>query len=129
MEPERVSEPAGSGDAVAAARPARRRSMSVTARLLVLVLVPLLGMVAVVGTGLRDRADMSDSSTHVARGVERMQRLVTLRLVLGQERFYANWAAGTRALGRDPKDVASFFGVDSEERQQHFTAEVDRLVA
>src|SRR3954447_901382 len=87
-------------DAGAPRQPKRRlRSVSVTARLLALVLVPLLGMLVMAAGQVRDRQATATSAAEVHHAVDRIGRLVTLRTALYRERAYMATVLLIRSAG------------------------------
>jgi diguanylate cyclase (GGDEF)-like protein len=107
----------------------RLRSVSITTRLLALVLLPLLGMLVMAAGQVEDRQATASSSAQVHHAVDRIGRLVTLRTALYRERAYMATVLLIRSAGIITVPEASkLVGYDLEAALRQYEAEADRAV-
>jgi diguanylate cyclase (GGDEF)-like protein len=103
--------------------------LGVTARLLLLVFVPLLGLLTLSLSIAHDKRDTADMAATVDRDVERISRITAVRAALFRERVHTELAGAFTTLGLDPKLALQFIGYDVIQSQADNLIESDQALA
>jgi diguanylate cyclase (GGDEF)-like protein len=94
----------------------RPRSWSVATRLMALMLVPLLALLLVSVTYSRTQIQAADEAGRVQEAVDRVARLVALRVALANEHVASDATITSARLGLDPARTNALMGFDVTER-------------